>query len=341
MYNNFFIDDFTLLGIQLTDALSDISKKSLFETVIENSLRDNPLFTKNMQCVAISAICNKFLRQDKLEKWLNPYRNIIKEQDRSVAIIMAGNIPLVGFHDLLAVLATGYKALVKLSSKDKHLLPALVSLLFGINSYWRQRIQFVEELPESPDIVIVTGSNETALYFESYYKDSRKLIRGSRSSLALLYGGESLLDLEALAKDVFLYYGMGCRSISTIMIPSSFDLQRLILSFKYMESEITAKDYLDAYKYQKALSSMTNEKFIDGGFYLLKENDTFIPPLGVVNIIRYECVSEARKFIESNLYRLQCVVNYNHYVSFGETQYPEIDQYADGVNSLEFLMQIV
>jgi len=340
MYNKVFIDDFTELGVQLADALHDISRKSLFETVINASLQENPLFTANMQLCAIESVCDKFLKQEALALWLQPYEKLIKERDNSVLIVMAGNIPMVGFHDLLVTLAAGYKAVVKLSSKDRHLIPAVVRMLCSINSYWNDRIQFVEKMPSSAEILLATGSDESAYYFESKFAASHKIIRGSRSSMAVLYGDECKSDLVALAKDVFLYYGLGCRSVSTLLVPSGYDLTQLLEPFSSMKDQIISHDYKDAYRYQRAVYTMVGENFIDGGFYLLRRSADFPPPLSVVNFIEYDSIESAHKFLKLNQNKLQCIVNLNHGIFFGETQVPEIDQYADEVNSLEYLLQI-
>lgn len=341
MYNKVFTDDFSALGAQLTEILSDISGESTLKSVIELSYRENPLFTPNMQIHAILSICKEFLNRRVIEEWLRPYRYKIGEREKTVLIVMAGNIPMVGFHDLLATLACGYKAVVKLSSKDRHWMPLLYDLLSDINSYWRDRITFSETLPMDADIVVASGSDITSKFLKSKYSSSHTLIRGSRYSVALLKGNESRSDLEALAKDLFLYYGLGCRSVSSLLVPAGYDFTVLMEACVSMKSEVVSDDYISSYKYQKAICTMSSNEFIDGGFFIMVKSGSTPPPPGVINFLEYDSPEEAESYIEENHDKLQCVVNYKEGVTFGNTQNPAIDQYADGVNTLDFLLQFV
>jgi len=341
MYNKVFTDDFSALGAQLTEMLSDMSGESSLKSVIELSYRENSLFTPNMQIYAILSICREFLEKRVIEKWLSPYGHKIEEREKTVLIVMAGNIPMVGFHDLFSTLACGYKAEVKLSSKDRHMIPYLCGLLSDSNPYWRERIFFTETLPEHADIVIASGSDITSNYLKSKYSSSHAVIRGSRYSVALLRGNESLNDLEALAKDLFLYYGLGCRSVSSLLVPAGYDFTLLLEASGSMRSEVVSDDYISSYKYQKALCTMSSTGFIDGGFFIMVKSGSVPPPFGVINIQEYDGLEEVSSFFKEYLDKLQCVVNYKEGVSFGNAQNPAIDQYADGVNTLDFLLQFV
>ncbi len=339
MYNKVFIDDFSALGAQLMEILSDMPDGNSIKNVIELSYKENPLFTPNMQISALTSIVREFLKKTTLEKWLTPYGDKIRQLEKTVLIVMAGNIPMVGFHDLLATLACGYKAQVKLSSKDRYWIPYICKLLSGINPFWSERVMFAGYLPDSADILIASGSDMTSDYFKSKYISSKNIIRGSRYSVALLKGTESRKDLEDLAKDIFLYYGLGCRSVSSLLVPVGYDFSFLLSALDTMKREIVSDDYISAYKYQKAVCKISSQEFIDGGFFILRRSDSFPPPLGIINIWEYNNPGEVSEFFERHLDKLQCVVNYGQGTSFGETQSPAIDQYADGINTLDFLLQ--
>ncbi|MDD3034059.1 MAG: acyl-CoA reductase [Bacteroidales bacterium] len=341
MYNKVFTDDFSALGAQLTEMMRDLSGESSLKSVIELSYRENPLFTPNMQIYAILSICREFLDKRVIEEWLSPYQHKIEEREKTVLIVMAGNIPMVGFHDLLAALACGYKAEVKLSSKDRYLIPYLYKLLSDYNPYWSERVFFTETLPGDADIVIASGSDTTSDFLKSKYPSSHAIIRGSRYSVALLRGNESRNDLENLAKDIFLYYGLGCRSVSSLLVPVGYDFTGLLSASCSMSSEVVSDDYISSYKYQKALCTMSSTEFIDGGFFIMVKSGSTPPPLGVINIQEYDSLDEVSSFLEDHLDKLQCVVNYKEGVTFGNAQNPAIDQYADGVNTLDFLLQFV
>ncbi|MEA5005078.1 MAG: acyl-CoA reductase [Rikenellaceae bacterium] len=341
MYSKVFIDDFSGLGAQLTEILSNMSDDNYLKSVIDQSCRENSLFTSNMQIYALLSLCDKFLGRRILKEWLQPYDNMIEEREKTVLIVMAGNIPMVGFHDLLTTLACGYKAQVKLSSKDRHLIPYLLKLVSDINPYWGERVRFTENLPEVADIVIASGSDSTSDYLKTKYASSHGIIRGSRYSVALLTGNESCNDLVALAKDLFLYYGLGCRSVSSLLVPVGYNFSVLLEAFDTMRSEVISNDYISSYKYQKAIYTMSSVGFIDGGFYILGESGSLPPPLGVINILKYSSMEQVKTFFEEHHDKLQCVVNYKNGVTFGSTQNPAIDQYADGINTLDYLLQFV
>lgn len=256
---------------------------------------------------------------------------------------MAGNLPLVGFHDLLSVVASGKKAIVKLSSKDKYLLPALIQMLSNINLYWNSRIVFTESIEVIPNMLIATGGDQTAAFFKKKFDKIPNLTRGSKTSVALLTGDESNREIEALGRDMFLYFGMGCRSVSTLLLPVGYNINKLSLRLYPLSQLIEgSQSFASAYSYQKAISSMKREWFYDGNYFLFKENTSFPPPISVIGIVHYSSLNDIERFLKSNEELLQCVVNYKwkgEFINFGEAQSPTIDTYADGLNSLEFLVK--
>ncbi len=344
MYTEVFIRDFSLLGKLLEDHLNGFTDNHLLDRAFDLSLQYNPLFSTNMQKEALMAVSGKFLKSNILTDWLMPYKDNLLEKKHIVGIIMAGNLPVVGFHDFLVTLATGCRARIKLSGKDRFLFPVLFSMLCEINPYWKDRVEFTENLPDKPDLLIATGGDESAKIFESMYSKTPKIIRSSRSSIAILQGDETEEELQKLSKDIFLYYGMGCRSVSTLLVPENYSFGLLTDILGRSRSAMVSEDYLSAYKYQKTIAVMQNSWYLDGGFYILREYVSFPPPMGVIGVLRYRDIKEAEKFVISNKLHLQCLVGKKFRFAdteLGETQYPSISDYADGLNSLEFILNNV
>ena len=230
MYKEVFINDFSALGGLIKNSMRDMSGNSLLNRAFEESFKINPLFTVDMQRVALSAVCNKFLNINCLKEWLLPYHKKIFKRDKKIGIVMAGNLPLVGFHDLLTVMASGCCANVKLSAKDRCLIPVLFEMLCEINPFWRKRVTFSEALPENIDLLMATGGEQTSVLMDSLYNQIPKITRTSRSSIAILNGYETVDELQNLADDIFLYYGMGCRSVSTLLVPQEYSFEPLLVA---------------------------------------------------------------------------------------------------------------
>lgn len=344
MYKEVFIRDFSLLGKALDAMVNGFKVNHLLERAFDDSQQHNPLFSTDMQKEAIRAVIKKFLCGNTLTEWLIPYENKLFEKKCIVGIIMAGNLPLVGFHDFLVTMASGCRAQIKLSGKDRFLLPALFRMLCEINTYWKERVEFTDNLPDNPDLLLATGGDESAKIFENKYQMTPKIIRSSKSSIAILQGDETEEDLQMLSKDIFLYYGMGCRNVSTLLVPKGYSFRLLTEVFTRCRTTIVSDDYLSAYKYQKAIAAMQSAWYLDGGFYILREFINFPPPMGVIGILKYKDLKEAERFVNSNKLHLQCLVgkkcNFTD-TEVGETQYPSISDYADGLNSLEFILNNV
>lgn len=337
MYKEVFVRDFSTVGTTVSDFLSGLTNNDLLNSAFEKSASMNPLFTLEMQSEALRAICLRFLKKECLDNWLVPYCTRLKERTSRVGVIMAGNLPLVGFHDFLTVMASGCRAEIKLSGKDSFLLPAIFEILCEINPYWRERVIFSTKLPENIDLLIATGSEESAGIFESSYKNIRKIIRGSRSSIAVLRGDETREELIGLSCDIFLYFGMGCRSVSTLLVPAGYKFEGLMEAFSLRAGSMDNEDYMSAYRYQKAIARMADAWYLDGGYYILREHQDFPPPISVINVHSYIRDEQVEEFVESNKLHLQCVICRDK-IMFGEAQYPAIDEYADGVNSLDFIL---
>lgn len=273
------------------------------------------------------------LNEEELSSWLKDIE--LAKNQKKVGIIMAGNLPLVGFHDFLSVVMSGNVAVIKMSSDDNRLLPVLIEILKALQPDLEERIQIVERV-NGIDAVIATGSNNSARYFEKYFGHLPNIIRKNRTSIAVIKGDESKEELEALGKDIFTYFGLGCRNVSQLLIPKEFDLDRFFAAIVDFGDVVNHHKYANNYDYHKAIYLMNQEKLIENGFLLTKEDNCLFAPISVLLYHRYENDSEVRDFIDQHEEEIQVVVGKN-YTPFGKAQSPELDDYADGVNTLEFL----
>jgi hypothetical protein len=276
------------------------------------------------------------LKQPALEKWVQHYGLEDKEPLKTIALIMAGNVPMVGFHDLLCVLITGNKAKIKLSTDDAILLPAVLEVLYLLNPEFKHRVEVVKGKLQIFDAVIATGSNNTARYFEHYFGKYPHIIRKNRTSLAVLNGTETDEELNLLADDVFTYFGMGCRNVSKIFLPQGFDLDRLFGAFFHYQWVANNKKFGNNYDYHRALFMMNQEPFLENGFFVLRENTSLHSPLATLNYEFYQHSNVVTAFIEDNIKSIQCNVG-KGFVSFGVAQSPMLDNYPDNIDVVKFL----
>jgi hypothetical protein len=256
---------------------------------------------------------------------------------------MAGNIPLVGFHDFLSVLISGNKALVKLSSNDTILLPYLTKVLFSIEPEFEDLIEFTDEKFIDFDGVIATGSNNTARYFEYYFGKYPNIIRKNRNSVAVLTGNESTEQLELLANDIFRYFGLGCRNVSKIYIPEDYNFDPFFKAMYSWRHVINQNKYMNNYDYNKAVYLMSNIPLLDNEFMLLKEDKSLSSPISILYYEYYSSMEELTSLIEVSREQIQCVVSecgMPGEVPFGTTQSPSLWDYADGVDTMEFLLNL-
>jgi hypothetical protein len=280
------------------------------------------------------------LSEANLEKWLSAYALPERSSPKTVALILAGNIPLVGFHDVLAVLISGNKVLIKLSSDDDRLIPAVLEVLIkDIQPEFASYIQFASGKLEAFDAVIATGSDNSARYFESYFGKYPHIIRSNRTSVAVLTGDESQEELKALGHDIFDYFGLGCRNVSKMFVPADFDLDRFFGAVFPFHSIIQHKKYANNYDYHKAIMLMNRDQLLENGFMLLKEDEQLHSPLGVLYYERYESAMDLDSKLQKLGNKLQVVVGKN-YVPFGKSQSPALWDYADGVDTLQFIQNL-
>jgi hypothetical protein len=253
-----------------------------FKDVIQQASLNNEWFTPEHVDFSIKSIAEN-LTENQLNKWLSKYPELKNYNScKNVAVIMAGNIPLVGFHDLLSILITGHKAIVKLSSKDDVLLKGIAELLININPEFQDYIYFADEHLKNFDAVIATGSNNSAQYFEYYFGKYPNIIRKNRNSVAVLTGKETEKELKLLADDIFQYFGLGCRNVSKIYIPDDYDLDKLFKAVYHYKEVINHNKYANNYTYNRSVYMMNKIDFFENGFLILKEDIGMSSPISVV-----------------------------------------------------------
>ncbi|RTZ03248.1 acyl-CoA reductase [Flavobacterium sp. GSP27] len=282
------------------------------------------------------------LTEKNLNQWLSSYTIPIQES-KNIALILAGNIPLVGFHDFLSVLITGNNVLVKTSSNDQHLLPFLAKYIIAVQPGLAKNITFVDGKLENFDAVIATGSNNTARYFEYYFKDKPSIIRKSRNSVAVLTGNETQEQLTALGEDIFRYFGLGCRNVSKLFVPKGYSFVPFFEAIFVYQDVIHYEKYANNYDYNKAVFLMSNFKLLDNGFLTLKEDQSHASPISSVFYEFYDDINELKTKLKLESEQIQCVVadrTIDDNVAFGQTQNPQLWNYADNTDTISFLLTI-
>jgi len=325
----------------LGDFMKVLSSNKSTPNIFEIAQQHNGWFTQSNIQFAFST-WGEILTRPNLEKWVQPY-SIMENGPKNVAIVMAGNIPLVGFHDFISVLITGHHAQIKLSSNDNILLPFIVNELLSIESEFESYISFSNERLEHFDAVIATGSNNTSLYFEHYFGKYPNIIRKNRNSAAILSGDETTEDLEKLADDIFMYFGLGCRNVSKLYLPDGYDFSNFFKAMYRWRDIINNQKYINNYDYNKAVYLMSNIDLLDNEFMLLKEDKGFASPISVVFYEYYKNRIDLEQLLNQNQEATQCIVsNDNNFetISFGTTQMPKLWDYADGVDTLDFLTNL-
>ncbi|WBX97136.1 acyl-CoA reductase [Chryseobacterium gambrini] len=310
-----------------------------FELLLKRSEIENPWFTIENQKFALKQWTD-LLTKENIADWLKEYQ--ISKTTKRVGLILAGNIPLVGFHDVISVVLSNHIPVIKLSSKDKYMIPFLLKK-WNEFSEGNVSFEFVERL-ENFDAVIATGSNNTARYLEYYFKNHLNIIRKNRTSIAVLKGDETEEELKLLAEDIFRYFGLGCRNVTRLFIPQDFVIDRLFESFLDFQEIINHNKYANNYDYNRAVYLLNQDKFWDNNFVMLKEDEKLFSPLSVINFSRYSSLDEVKSFIAENEENIQCVVAKDELgldsIKLGEAQNPGLNTYADNVDTMKFLSVI-
>lgn len=324
-----------------------ISEHSLFDACVKTT-KVNPWFTLLEISRALRSL-STMLDHKALKYWKNKHPKLPDEpvSAKNIAVIMAGNIPLVGFHDLLCVVISGHHFTGKLSSQDPYLPLAVAEILISRLPGIRDRISFSMETPLDADAYIATGSDNTARYFTSFFAGRPYIIRGNRSSIAVLSGKENTSDLQQLGEDIFAYFGLGCRSVSHLLVPRGFDFSKLKYAWKGYEPILHHKKYNNNLKHSRALFIAEETPFIDMGIVLLRESVEITPAVSVLNHSYYDNQKDVIQFIKERQHKLQCVVSNIKMdipnisvVPLGQSQYPVLSDYADGVDTMAFLLKL-
>ncbi|MGL4908132.1 MAG: acyl-CoA reductase [Bacteroidales bacterium] len=316
-------------------------------TAIEQSVTSNTWFTIHNIHQALQAIANEMLNENHLKTWCSSYSSSPLQSPKDIGLIMAGNIPLVGFHDFLCTILAGHRAVVKLSSKDAYLLPMLAKLLCQIDYKLHSRIAFVDELT-NVDAVIATGSNNAARYFEHQYGALPHIFRHNRTSVAVLRGDETSEQLHLLANDVCDYFGLGCRNVSKLYIPKGYDIYQLQMVFAARSELLQHPFYHDCYRYAKALHAIRKTaSSYDFEVCVISYQQSLHSPIAELFVEEYHSEQDLQDLLLSQSHTLQCIATHTHIqgveqycVPLGRCQTPKLSDYADGVDTLQFLFAL-
>ena len=319
-----------------------VSPDDALKEQIRTANHHNSWFTPEETAKAVSSI-GRMLNLEDLDKWLN-FEDSKNSAAKKIGLILAGNIPMVGFHDILCVLATGHIALIKPSSQDQKLIPFILQKLIQIEPDFSKAIQLVDRLVGF-DAVIATGSNNTSRYFEHYFGKVPHIIRKNRNSVAILTGQENSNTLQLLGKDIFDYYGLGCRNVSKLFVPKGYEFHPFFEAIEVYGRVSDNHKYSNNYDYNKSIFLVNGDKHLDNGFLLLKEDQKLASPLAVLYYEEYENLAVLEKHLADINEQIQCVVtlatlNLPNQVGFGDSQNPKLWDYADGINTVEFLLSL-
>lgn len=334
------IETFSVLGKILRESLAnDQSRYSVnLNRLIEVQKTKNAWFTPENVLTAINAIAGE-LTEENLYRWTSSYP-VLNERFTpvKVGLIFAGNIPMAGFHDFLTVLISGNKLIAKTSSKDPDLIPFISEIICNENPEFSDYIEFTEGTLEGFDAVIATGSTNSSRYFEYYFGKYPGIIRKNRNSIAILEGDENSGEIEELGKDIFTYFGLGCRNVSKIYIPEGYDITALPPHWQKYSSCINHSGYANNYDYNKAIYLVNRQKFHDTGYLLLREDNKLASPVSVLHYEFYGSDEDLIRQIEALKGSLQCIISRKQ-IPFGKSQMPHLWDYADGTDTLDFLLK--
>jgi len=308
-----------------------------FEKVIKKAQSNNSWFTDENIKINLTYWSKKLIKTN-LNQWLSKY-NLKDTSRKNIAIIMAGNIPLVGFHDFICVFLAGHNSIIKLSSNDKYLIPFLLNLV----KFPSDRVVYLDGMLKDYDAVIATGSDNTSRYFEYYFKNKQSIIRKNRNSIAILDGNETDEELKSLSHDILTYFGLGCRSVSKLYVPKGYNFDSFFNSIFAYKDLINNHKYANNYDYNKAIYLMSEYKFLDNGFFMIKEGNEMHSPISTINYEYYDNISHLSEKIKQQEENIQCVVSnikFEGRIDFGETQNPSLNQYADNIDVMNFLLTI-
>ncbi|MFN8281607.1 MAG: acyl-CoA reductase [Chitinophagales bacterium] len=327
--------------VQLGDYI--IENPVSLQEIVHKTYVYNTWFTIENTNLALQNIATEFLNKEKLENWLSTYDSrLTAHNSKTIALVAAGNIPLVAFHDILSVLITGNKLQIKLSEKDKFLYPFLLDKLIEFDPDFADKIKIKERL-ENFDAVIATGSNNTAKHFEYYFKKYKHIIRRNRNSVAVLDGNETTEELHNLGHDIFDYFGLGCRNVSKIFIPEDYDILKLKDGLAKHINVNQHNQYMNNLDYQRTVYLMNQVPLLDIDFVNITENSSMHSPISCLHFERYTSLDVVKQYIADEKENIQCIVGnvaIDNIIPFGKSQQPALTDYADNVDTIEFIFEI-
>jgi len=341
------IHSFCQLGEEINSLIHNFNERksaTVFSEVVRKAMAHNPWFTEQNIYLMLNSIA-KMLDRNKLERLTQSYPELKHgTAAKTIAVIMAGNIPLVGFQDFLHVLLTGHRFLGKLSHQDRFLLPAIAALLIKIEPAFESEIQFTDQTINNFDAVIATGSDNSGRYFDYYFGNYPHIIRRNRHGVAILTGNESTASLSDLGLDVFSFFGLGCRNVSTIFVPEGYKFDKMFEAFEPFEETANHSKYFSNYEYNKAIFLVNGVQHYDNGFVLIQQADSFGSPVAVIHYQTYTNTQELEEILKLNQEKIQCVVSDNAWFKesypLGQAQFPAINDFADGIDTIDFLIKL-
>lgn len=309
--------------------------------VIESASYKNPWFSSDNIRLSIEGLTH-YLEENKIDTWLKKY-DLSKVSSKKIGVVMAGNIPMVGIHDMICVLMSGHKLIAKLSSQDDVLIPFIVDELIKIEPEFKDYIEFVDLL-KGMDAVIATGSDNTARYFDYYFSKYPNIIRKNRTSIAVLNGEENSDELNNLGNDLFSYFGLGCRNVSKLYLPKDYDITELFPHLEPFNQLSNHNKYGNNYFYHKSIFLVNQTVHLDNGFALFQQNEKMVSPISVIFYNFYDNQKTLKTELSSIQDKIQCVVSNMDFIEnkvpFGKAQMPDIWDYADNIDTMDFLTKI-
>jgi hypothetical protein len=329
------------LGKELT------TDNEALQTAIRKTAFHNAWFTIDNQWKAINAIRDHFLSRELLEKWVNSYAFPTLEETKfkTISLVLAGNIPLVGFHDLLCVFVAGHKSKIKLSDKDPYLIPFLIQNLIDINSSCGAYFEIVEGAMKDFDAVIATGSNNSSRYFEAYFGKYPHIIRKNRNAVAVLRGDETGEDFRHLGEDIFTYFGLGCRNVSKIYVPRGYNFEPLLEVIHEFKELVLHDKYKNNFDYQFTIVILNKIKYHSNGCLMMIENEAIASPIAMVYFEYYDNYKTLSTKLKTLKEEIQCIVAKAPIANlptfdFGKAQKPTLSDYADREDTMAFLLNL-
>lgn len=331
------INAFSRLGGFLKAAANDTDEET--ELLFKKAGQLNPWFIRENIGYALAAL-SEMLQEDHLQKWLLKYDQdkLNNSNSKKVGVVNAGNIPFVGFHDLLCILISGNSYVGKNASDDTILLPWLAGELVHIEPRFKDKITFVDRLKDI-DAVIATGSNNTARYFEYYFAKYPHIIRKNRNAVAVLKGYETKEELALLGEDIFRHFGLGCRNVSKLYVPNGYDFKHVFEAVFHFKEVMNHNKYMNNYDYNRAVFLLRQIPFLENNFLIIREDPSIPSPISVVHFELYSDAEKLNRHLEEHIEQIQCIIG-KDYIPFGKAQSPALWDYADGVDTMAFLLSL-